>query len=192
MIKVNLSQVNGLATGVTPQATSTSLNNTSEHAPKVLAIFALTFILFAYEKYDLSVRRGRLAAVQQQFQAIQAEVGQYGSIRTVVDGLAKEKEKLNKQLAIIQKISQKRAAKLNTILQLQKDLPLDLWLLTLTIDNFEANFKGHARTPTSVQELVQKLNGYEFLEQALNAEQKRVKVGSEEIQEFTIKAKVKH
>lgn len=157
---------------------------------KIGGLIMATILVIAYEQYMISGKRSTLAQVSVEAAALQEEINGFGSVDQVLDGLAKEKAKMNEQLTVIQKISQKRAFKLQAILRVQKGLPEDVWLEEFNFDDNIIIIKGFSRTPTSVQIFVQTLNDADFITSAVNKELSRVKLADQQIQKFEIEARV--
>jgi Tfp pilus assembly protein PilN len=194
MIKVNLAKTSQYAsrgTQTSIKIDSGSLRDSEKIISKVALILSFTIIIIFYERYNLNLKTNIQEKVKHELASIEQEIAQYGSVTTIIQDLAKEKEILNEQLLVIQKISQKRAYKLKTILKVQEGIPDDLWLKQLIIDKELVTFKGFSRTPTSVQLVVRRLSESIFVESAINQEMNRVKSGDDELQEFNIEARVK-
>jgi len=157
---------------------------------KVGGLLLTTILLIAYENYTISIKNTALARVTTQAAALQEEIKGFGSVDQVLENLGKEKAKMNEQLTVIEKISQKRAFKLQAILTAQKGLPEDVWLEEFNFYDSTIILKGFSRTPTSVQEFVQALNNTDFILSAVNKELSRVKMGDQQVQKFEIEARV--
>lgn len=193
MIRVNLAKTNSHASVGTQTAIKVdglSLSGNGEIIQKVLVMSIFLILVIVYEKYTINQKTEKLIATQQQLDQIQMEVEKFASVKAVVEGLVKERNNLNEQLKVIEKISQKRAYKLKTITLVQESLPDDLWLNEMEIEKNIINFKGYSKKPTSVQMIARKLSNAEFIASALAKEIKRVTVEKRTLQEFNIEAKV--
>ena len=192
MIKINLAKASASVVVEAQSVASSGLTAAAQNDVAVKIILMLIFVLgiYGFEKYNISGKTQRLVAVEREREALASKVAQYGAVTTVVEDLAKEKRKLSKQMQVIQKISKKRAFKLQSITQLQKAIPLDSWVEEVTIEDDKVGFKGYARTPTSVQTIVAKLSELEFMQSVQQKELAIKKVGKNEVHEFTIEAKV--
>ncbi len=197
MIRVNLAKThNYTSTGTQTaiamdQAAAMSLSG-PHPAVKVALMVIMPILLYGYESYNLTQKNIVLSREKAKAQQVEAEVSQFGSVKSVVEDLVKEKEKLDEQLTVIKKISQKRAYKLQAIQVVQRSLLDDLWLDEMVVDQSTLNFKGFSRSPTSVQEIVQNLTSHDFILSAFNKKMERVKSGKENLNSFEIEAKVKN
>lgn len=198
MIKVNLAKTHNYASAGTQtaiamdQAAAMSSAGAPHPAVKIALILIMPILLYAYESYTITQKGLELARVRQQVEQIEAEISQFGSVKSVVEDLSKEKARLTEQLNVIQKISQKRAYKLQAIEVVQQSLLEDLWLDEMIVDQSTLNFRGHSRSPSSVQEIVENLSKNEFILSAFSKEMKRDRIGQEDLNAFEIEAKVKN
>lgn len=197
MIRINLAKTHnytssGTQTAIAMDQAAALASGGPHPAVKIAIMIILPIILYIYESYNITQKSIELAKVQTQVQQIEAEVAQFGSVKTVVEDLVKERNKLNEQLSVIQKISQKRAFKLKAINQIQVSLLDDLWLEQLTVDQSVMDFQGLSRSPTSINEIVENLNKNDFIESAFNKEMNRKKIGKEVLQQFNIEARIKN
>jgi Tfp pilus assembly protein PilN len=198
MIRINLAKSQSFTpntaanTATAIDLTQIGLNVGGTQFTKILAIVSVTLLILIYDMYATSVARAQLEVTSAQVQALELEITSYGEVDTVLEGLAKEKAKVNEQLVVIQNISKKRAFKVKTLMRLQESLPEDLWLNELKINNDQVVFVGYSRSPTSVQKIVKNLNEADFIQNAFNRELSRVKVGDEAIQKFEIEARMKN
>ncbi len=195
MIRINLAKTHAYVGPSTQTAVSLDKSLPSAgHKPgvKVLAMVAFLIAIIVYEKYQISFKKSSAIQLQGQLQTLQAEITQYGSVTTIIEELEKEKEKVDKKLSVIQTISQKRAFKLGIIMIMQENLPDDLWLQEMTVDKDLIYFKGLSRSPSSIQQVVKKLEDNNFVSSAINNELSRFKEGEDELQKFTIEARVKN
>lgn len=196
MIKVNLakSQVmraDGTQVAFAADAAAGRLPGAPHPAVKILLVFIFPVLLYAYENYNISEKKKILIRVSAEAQKIEREVSEYGSLKVAVDNLVKEKKKLNSQLSVIEKISQKRAFKLEAIRKVQDSLLSDVWLNELVVDQNLIVFRGYARNPSSIQTIVQNLSENEVVESAMNRELLRVQLGTQQVNSFDIEVKVK-
>lgn len=196
MIRVNLAKTHnytstGTQTAIAMDQAAAKAAGAPHPAVKVGLMVLMTILLYVYESYNLSQLRVRLAEKNEQVRQIQAEVQQFGPVSGVVEGLVKERQKLNSQLAVIQQISRKRSFKLRAIRQVQESVLEDLWLTEMIVKRDSLVFRGLSRSPTSVQQIVKNLLAADFVETAINRELKRVKSAEGEMNSFDIEAKVK-
>lgn len=195
MIRINLAKTQSYSAPTTQAPSGIEMPSMTgdSKAVKIASMLVFLILVIGYEKYQLNKKRSVLEGMQKEMATIQTEISKFGSVTNVIEDLIKEKEKLNGQLLVIQQISAKRAFKLKTITKIQESLPDDAWLEELKIDQTLVNLKGLARTPTSVQKIVNNLLTADFIEAANNKEMKRVKmtVDADEVQQFDIEAKVR-
>ncbi|MEM7646025.1 MAG: PilN domain-containing protein [Pseudomonadota bacterium] len=195
MIRINLAKTHNYASSGTETAISSdraaAIEGESTPQAKIAIMLVFTVLLYIYERYNLGTKQATASQISAQLEQVKGEIGNFGTVTSVVEDLVKEKEKLNAQLLIIQKISQKRAFKLKTILKVQENLPSDLWLTELIIDENEIEFKGLSRTPTSVQNIVAYLNDADYVDLAINQELKSIELDGETVNSFSILARVR-
>lgn len=194
MIKVNLAKTHnytsrGTETAIESDRVALAEGDVSPVA-KVGCIVLFTILLIGYEKYKLSEKMDERKAIAVRLSKVKQDIQNFGTVKNVIEDLVKERSKLNEQLRVIRKISQKRAFKLKTIKKVQESLPEDLWLKQLIISKETLMFEGYSRTPSSVQNIVAQLEKEEFVESAINTELKRSKIGEETVNEFQIEAVV--
>jgi hypothetical protein len=195
MIRINLAKTQSYISAGT-QSTSTmdltkiGLAGNGDVVAKVVGLLLFTIALIVYEKYNLSIVKTQLNRISVQVQEVEQEISEYGSVESAIENLTKEKAKVNEQLAVIQKISQKRAFKLQAIIKVQSSLPDDLWLKELLVADNRLSFIGYSRTPSSVQAIVKGLTDMDIVQSAINKELSRVKLGDETLQKFEIEAEV--
>jgi Tfp pilus assembly protein PilN len=195
MIRINLAKTQSYVSAGT-QPTSTmdltkiGLAGNGDVVAKVVGLLLFTIALIVYEKYNLSIVKTQLNRISVQVQEVEQEISEYGAVESAIENLTKEKEKVNEQLAVIQKISQKRAFKLQAIIKVQSSLPDDLWLKELLVADNRLSFIGYSRSPSSVQAIVKGLTDMDIVQSAINKELSRVKLGDETLQKFEIEAEV--
>ncbi len=194
MIRVNLAkshsfQSTGTQTAIAMDQASLAMG--PHPVVKVILILIFPVLLYFYESYNLSEITKRYVQKQDELQQIQNEVTQFGSVSNVVGDLMKEKKQLDDQLAVIQKISQKRAFKLKAIQFIQESVLEDLWLKKMVVSDDSLEIEGFSITPTSVQKIVKTLSSAEFIEDGINQEIRRVQNNDGELNTFKILAKVK-
>ena len=195
MIRINLARSSSVITspsdfGGGSSSSGVSIGNVHP-AAKVLVIFVLPAVLYFYEQRELGFKAKQLAAEKVKLDKIKADVGKYGSVTSAVEDIKVERNKLQKRLEVIAKISRKRATKILTISELQSVIPNDSWLTSLSIQGSSIKLAGYARSPSSVQTIVERLTQLEFLESAINNGVTRTKVGSTNLHSFSIDAVVK-
>lgn len=197
MIRVNLAKTHnytsaGTQTAIAMDLASASAAGGPHPAVKVAVIIIMPILLYGYQSYTITQKNLVFQREKAKAEQIEAEVSQFGSVKSVVEDLVKEKEKLNEQLTVIKKISQKRAFKLKAIQIVQRSMLDDLWLDELVVDQSVLNFKGYSRSPTSVNEIVRNLSGSDFITSAYNKKMERVTLGKDDLNTFEIEAKVKN
>lgn len=192
MIRINLAKTHSYQS--TGTQTAIAMDQASLGGPhpvvKVVCMLAIVVLVYGYEYYNLSSIKTRYAQKQAQLQQLQNEVTQFGSVTNVVTDLVKEKKQLDDKLAVIQKISKKRAFKLKAIQFVQESVLQDLWLKGLTINNESMNITGYSLSPTSVQQIVKTLSAADFVEPGIAQEIKRITGNDVEMNTFEITAKV--
>ncbi len=196
MIRVNLAkthsyQPTGTQTAIAMDQAAISAAAGAHPAAKVACMVAFVILLYIYESYNLSAIQSQFAQRQAALQQIQNEVQEFGSVTNVVADLQKEKKQLDTKLAVIQKISQKRAFKLKAIQFIQESVLDDLWLKSLTVSNNTLEISGFSITPTSVQQIVKTLSAADFVEPGVTQEIKRIERNETDINTFKITAQVK-
>ena len=197
MIKINLAKTHsykgaGTSTGIASISASAFSVDGELAPPAKIAIMAIFLILvIGYEKYQLGVKNEKLAQVNAELNNVRNESAKFGTVTNVIEDLIKEKKQLNEQLLIIQKISQKRAFKLQAIAKVQENIPEDLWLTEMSIKKNFITFKGLSQSPSSVQSVVAYLNASDFVDNAENQELKRESINGQVLNSFSIVAQVK-
>ena len=193
MIKINLAKASASIPAETHSVATGGLANFSpnDNAIKVVCMLVFIFILYAYQKYNISNKTQRFLTINVQATELQEQVTKFGPVTAVVEDLAKERKKLNQQMEVIQKISEKRAYKLGSIIALQESIPTDTWIEEMALKEGVINFKGYSRDPTSVQKIVSHLSELDFLESAVNKELSIKKIGKSEVHSFNIEARTR-
>ena len=192
MIKVNLARLSGSAPVHAEAAVTASAPSRPTPLPlKLLLIFALPIGLYIWQDIVVSEKIKSMKSSEDRLVEIKAQVEKLGAVTAVVQGLSREKARLQKQLSVIGRISGKRAFKLKTISEAQKLIPEDCWFEEVSIAKGKVKFKGYSRTPSSVQKLVDELERLEFLSSAYNEELKRSRLGQANVHAFNIVAEVK-
>jgi Tfp pilus assembly protein PilN len=197
MIRINLGKTHSYTSSSTQTAVAldqaAAMAQVGPHpSVKVFVMVIFPLLLFGYQTYNIAQKEKVLIRETAKAKQIEAEVAEFGSVKNVVEDLAKEKEKLSKQLSVIKKISQKRAYKLQAIKVVQRSLLDDLWLEEMTVDRSTLIFQGLSRSPSSVQEIVDNLLRSEFVVQAFNKKMERTTLGGEDLNSFEIEAQVKN
>ncbi len=197
MIRVNLAKTHnytsaGTQTAIAMDMAAASASGAPHPAVKVAVMLIMPILLYGYQSYNITQKTMVFQREKAKAEKAEAEVSQFGSVKAVVEDLVKEKEKLNEQLTVIKKISQKRAFKLQAIKIVQKSMLDDLWLDELIVNQSVLSFKGYSRSPTSVQEIVENLSRSDFITQAFNRKMERRKVGKDDLNTFEIEARVKN
>ena len=192
MIRINLAKASATVT-VEPQSVAKAglaAFSPSDNIAKVVAMLIFALCLYGYEKYNIAGKVERLRIVEAEAAEIAAQVVRFGPVTSVVEDLAKERKKLSKQMEVIQKISKKRAFKLQSIVTMQKSIDTDTWVEEMDVGDEIILFKGFSRNPTSIQSIVSALEKLEFIEGATNKELTMKKIGNNEVHQFNIEARI--
>ncbi len=194
MIRINLAKTHAYAGPSTQTAVrlDTPVAQGQSQGLKIVSMILFLVLVIGYEKQQLSIKKANAAVSQNQLQAILAEIASFGSVTSIIEELEKEKKKVDEKLGVIESISKKRAFKLGIIMIMQENLPDDLWLEEMVVDKDLIHFKGLSRSPASIQQIVKKLEDNNFVKSAVNNELSRFKDGEDELQKFTIEARVKN
>ncbi len=162
------------------------------HLQKLSIILTFVAILVVYEKYNLFSLKKKLEASVSEVKKIQEELGSFGDVSSVIHELIKEKEKMSTRMEVVKTISRRRTSKTNTLLNIQKNAPEDLWLKEIVFEKDKILFSGYSRKVSSVQEIVKKMGEVDSVESAVNKDIKKVNNDSEnETHEFTVELKLK-
>ena len=153
---------------------------------KVVAVVLLPLALFIYEQRGLSSYRVTLAEKTKQKEQVQRDISQFGSAASAVEDIKIERDRLQKRLAVIAKISSKRAFKIDTLAELQKLIPNDCWIDEVRFQNTQIEFKGFARLPSSVQNFVERLTQLNYLGSVANQGLKRTQLGETSVHELSL------
>lgn len=199
MIRINLARSNNYSSGAAAAAAGGGLDaggivvsGMPHPGIKVAAMLIFVILVYGYETYTLSLLMSDLEVEQKKAAEVKRQVDELGSVKAVVEDLIKEKDRLNEQLKVIRKISQKRAYKLLAIEKVQAGITEDLWLEELTVSENEMVFSGITRSTSSVQEIVSNISRSEFVESAATQEIKRTEIDNETFNTFQILVKVKN
>ncbi|MCJ8277569.1 MAG: PilN domain-containing protein [Bdellovibrionales bacterium] len=193
MIKINLAKASASITVEAQPLASGGLANFSASDNVVKVVLMLVFVigLYSYESYTISEKKSRFYVVNNEAGELKQQVTKFGPVTAVVEDLAKERVKLNKQMEVIEKISKKRAFKLSSILELQKAIPVDSWVEEISVKENLIKFNGFSRDPRSVQQIVAHLQNLEFVDIATNKELSMQKIGKSEIHTFKIEVRTR-
>lgn len=193
MIKVNLAKASASVSVETEKVASGGLASfsQSDNLAKIAAMLIFVICLYGYESYNMKEKTTLYNRVRTESDRLAAQVQQHGGVVDAVEDLAKERKTLDKQMKVIQKISKKRAFKLNSIIKLQQSIPEDSWVEEMIVKEDVMSFKGFARSPASVQTIVSGLESLDFMDTAVNKELALKKIGISEVHQFNIEAKVK-
>lgn len=132
----------------------------------IIIMYAPDFILVPMWEDEINVKNQELTALQGELSSLKRKVSQSATLEKQIRELKAQEENLGKKLtAVKEAISQKRNPA-NLLLYVAKNIPEDLWLLDLSIDNQTMVVKGEALSYTSVGNFVNSLRSSVFIRDA--------------------------
>lgn len=132
----------------------------------VVVMYLPDFVLMPMWEEEYNVKTQELSGLQGELSSLKRKVSQSATLEKQIRELKAQEENLGKKLtAVKEAISQKRNPA-NLLLYITKNIPEDLWLLELSIDNETMIVKGEALSYTSVGNFVNSLRSSVFIKDA--------------------------
>lgn len=137
--------------------------------PLILAIVFLylpDFTLTPMWEEEFNAKTNELASLQGKLNSLKRKVSQSGVLEKQIRELKAQEDNLVKKLtAVKQAISEKRNPS-NLLIYIAKNIPQDLWIQELNIDNEVMTVKGQAMSYVSVGNFVNNLRSSVFIKDA--------------------------
>jgi|GEM_PF-2277856 len=171
-----------------PSLGSINLSGSENPILKVALVLVFPLAVYIWEYQGLSGFRVDLAQKELELTQVANDIAQFGAAGEAIADVKIERDRLQKKLEVIAKISSKRAFKIRTLAKLQELIPQDCWLKEIDMKASQITFQGFARTPTSVQIFVDQLSSLEFLTKVINTGVSRKTLGETTVHEFSIVA----
>lgn len=132
----------------------------------MVLMYAPDFFLIPMWETELNEKNQELASLQTELSSLKRKVSQSATMEKQIRELKIQEENLGKKLtAVKEAISQKRNPA-NLLLYISKNIPEDLWLRELSIDDQAMIIKGEALSYTSVGNFVNNLRSSVFIKDA--------------------------
>lgn len=132
----------------------------------IVVMYLPDFFLAPMWEDKMNVKNQELQQLQSELSGLKRKVTQSATLEKQIRELKAQEENLSKKLtAVKQAISQKRNPS-NLLLYIAKNMPEDLWIKELNIDNEMMIVKGEALSYTSVGNFVSNLRSSVFIREA--------------------------
>ena len=132
----------------------------------IVIIYVPDFFLAPMWEEEFNTRTQDMANLQTELNSLKRKVSQSATLEKQIRELKAQEENLGKKLtAVKQAISQKRNPS-NLLLYIAKNIPEDLWIKELNIENESMIVKGEALSYTSVGNFVNNLRSSIFIKDA--------------------------
>jgi len=145
-----------------PSLGSINLSGSENPILKVALVLVFPLAVYIWEYQGLSGFRVDLAQKELELTQVANDIAQFGAAGEAIADVKIERDRLQKKLEVIAKISSKRAFKIRTLAKLQELIPQDCWLKEIDMKASQITFQGFARTPTSVQKTLGETTVHEF------------------------------
>ena len=132
----------------------------------IVIIYIPDFILYPMWEEEKTVATQEIDAKQARLSSLKRKVTQSEDLEKQIRELKAQEENLGKKLtAVKQAISEKRNPS-SILLYIAKNIPAELWIKELSIDNEKMIIKGEALDYTSIGNFVQNLKSSVFIREA--------------------------
>ncbi len=132
----------------------------------MVVIYLPDFFLAPVFEQEFADKTAEFSQLQSQLSSLKRKIAQSATLEKQIRELKAQEENLAKKLtAVKQAISLKRNPS-NLLLYIAKNMPADLWIKELTIENDTMLIKGEALNYTSVGNFVNNLRSSIFIKEA--------------------------
>jgi Tfp pilus assembly protein PilN len=132
----------------------------------IVSVYVPDFTIKTYWEEEAQAKNDELAALQGKLSDKRREVSKFGDLERQIKELQAQEENLGKKLvAVKQAISLKRNPS-NLLLYIAKNIPEDLWIKEMTLEESKLVIKGEALSYTGVGSFVNNLRSSVFVSDA--------------------------
>jgi Tfp pilus assembly protein PilN len=132
----------------------------------IVSVYVPDFTIKTYWEEEVQAKNDELAALQGKLSDKRREVSKFGDLERQIKELQAQEENLGKKLvAVKQAISLKRNPS-NLLLYIAKNIPEDLWIKEMTLEESKLVIKGEALSYTGVGSFVNNLRSSVFVSDA--------------------------
>ena len=132
----------------------------------IVVVYVPDFTIKTYWEEEAQAKNDELAALQGKLSDKRREVSKFGDLERQIKELQAQEENLGKKLvAVKQAISLKRNPS-NLLLYIAKNIPEDLWIKEMTLEESKLVIKGEALSYTGVGSFVNNLRSSVFVSDA--------------------------
>ncbi|MDH4469108.1 MAG: PilN domain-containing protein [Bacteriovoracaceae bacterium] len=125
--------------------------------------------------------------------ALNEELDKLADIETRIEKMKKEEEDFNSRLKVVQKVLESKQNPMHMLHFIAKNIPEDVWLQELKIENNVLEFKGNALNYDSIGKFIAQLKDSIFFDKNVSLENYTTKDGKESetrYEEFSVKATI--
>ncbi len=170
MIKVNLLRNIGISSVGTEMGTSmggaaeiVSVDVSRQAAIKGFIIVLFPIIIWGYRSYLIDQLQARKTGIEQAIKNVETETSSFGSAGPRVKKAMDLKDKIQKEIKVIQEIAKFRLREVKALDQIQDIFRLNgIWLKEVVMENGRVNLQGYALGDIGTNDLLERLRGNVF------------------------------
>lgn len=164
MIKVNLLRnvsatavpTSGTSIGVMPMGGVTQ-DVQKQALARVAVILGAVLLVIFYEKTEISAKEQRVEEKRMELAKVKAEIAKFGDAAPMVEKYNKEKQKLDKQIAVLEDLTANRLREVKLLDAIQSIMPQKAWLDQLDVQQGKGKMTGFADTDDTANMIYQQL-----------------------------------
>lgn len=192
MIRINLLRTLGLqvAPGLSGGDGVVSPDLQKQATIKFVVILLMPFLLYVYERFNISVLETELQKIQRKVTQIEQEKQSFGSAAPRVEQYAKEKKDIDRQLDIVRGLTRNRLREVKSLDYLQSLLPSKAWFDDVQIEGGSVKLVGYTSTEDGVSNLMRALEGSVFFSKVTPGSTVQVDLPTGPAKKFELEFKV--
>jgi type IV pilus assembly protein PilN len=134
-------------------------------AIKLLMLFLIPILLYAYEIQNIPDLRGRLNSKQTLLQSLIAKNNQAQTAVEEINKFKEDKGRLQKMIETLEGLQKERLQEVKILDNLQKDIPEKVWLTKVNFDGNRVSIVGSATTDYDLTVFMENLSKSIFLKE---------------------------
>lgn len=127
--------------------------------------FVLDMFKAEQEKYQQNI-----TVLNKQFRTLSTKVRELDNIKKQIEALENLEKQLESKLGIVKTLFSKRSNPVNILLYISKNIPSDLWIKEVTLENNTILFKGESQSFKSIGVFIENLKSSIFFRKDIRLE----------------------
>ena len=134
----------------------------------------------------------KIRGLKRQIRELKKKKKSQQDIQDQIDSFLQKEKKLNNKLVVVKRIIKLKKNPLKILLYISKNIPEDLWLTSMSLENDNIALSGESNSYKSIGRFIENLKKATFFDQSLKLtkSQTRADDSGRRVEEFEIKAKI--